>query len=129
MSHDIYLKYLEAIRHKVCAICIDRNLATGECGLPPWGKCAIERFYPEITEAVKSVLNSMNKGIIQRYNDGYYGNVDEYVTVLRKYVCVNCKNQLPDGTCILRDSAECGLNRYFPLIIEAIEEVEEMQEV
>ena len=37
---------------------------------------------------------------------------------------MNCKNQSPDGTCKLRNAADCGLDRYFELIIEAIEEVD-----
>jgi hypothetical protein len=42
---------------------------------------------------------------------------------LRKNVCSECRHQSSDGTCSLRRSLDCGLDRYFPLVIEAIEEV------
>jgi hypothetical protein len=47
--------------------------------------------------------------------------MEPYIDALRKNVCAHCKHQSPDGTCMFRSNIDCGLDRYFPLIVEAIE--------
>jgi hypothetical protein len=47
-----------------------------------------------------------------------------YEEELRKRVCFHCKNQTSDGRCSLRENVECTLDRYFPLIVEVIEETQ-----
>ncbi|MBM2841002.1 MAG: hypothetical protein HW412_1530 [Bacteroidetes bacterium] len=53
--------------------------------------------------------------------------MEPYIEALRKNVCADCLHQSPDGTCSFRSNVDCGLDRYFPLIVEAIEELHERQ--
>jgi len=97
-------KYLQEIRQRVCSKCIDRT-ASGLCTASTFEACAINRYLPEIIDIVLS---------------GPPAEYDEYVSRLRSKVCSACGRQSPDGRCDLRDDVECALDRYFPVIIEAI---------
>jgi hypothetical protein len=99
--------YLQAIRNKVCAHCIDAD-ERGNCRLHYDEICAVEEYLPNIITAVNRVKSD---------------RIDEYIVELRAVVCTECKNRREDGTCVVRDRLDCGLDRYFPLIVEAIEEV------
>jgi len=97
-------KYLQEIRQRVCSKCIDRT-ASGLCTASTFDACAINRFLPEIIDIVLAEP------------------VDDYATYvarLRSRVCSACERQSPDGRCDLRDDVECALDRYFPMVIEAI---------
>ena len=100
-------RYWEAVRRKVCEKCIDGDGA-GNCRLTPGRECALQNHFPEVMRAVLSVKSD---------------EVQPYVDALRLDVCAVCKQQAPDGTCTLRTQLDCGLDRYFPLVIEAIEAV------
>ena len=104
-----YKRYLRAVRNKVCAHCVDLA-EEGKCTLTGFNKCGVELYLPEIVTVVHSVESD---------------KLGDYIQLLRKKVCSNCKNQNADGTCKLRTEADCGLDRYFALIIEAIEEVDQ----
>jgi hypothetical protein len=99
--------YLQAIRKKVCTHCIDAD-ERGNCRMHYDEICAVEEYLPNIITAVNRVQSE---------------KIDDYVVELRTLVCSECRNQRPNGTCVVRDRLDCGLDRYFPLIIEAIEEV------
>ncbi len=103
-----YARYLQAIRQKVCAHCIERA-ETNECTLSGHNKCGVELYLPSIVALVQSIKTE---------------RLEDYVELLREKVCSGCKNKNPDGTCQLRSDADCGLDRYFALVIEAIEEVD-----
>lgn len=98
--------YLDAIRRHVCAVCQTPG-AHSFCGVSDAGTCAVERFLPQIVEVATSVSSD---------------KIDDYVSALRDTVCRVCR---PDGEqlCSVRDSHICGLDRYFVLILEAIEQV------
>ncbi len=98
--------YWEAVQQRVCAKCVDGD-RFGNCLLSGGETCGLKTYFPKIVEAVLSVQSGM---------------LDPYVATLRKNVCSGCRNQSSDGTCSLRRSLDCGLDRYFPLVIEAIEE-------
>lgn len=104
-----YEKYREAIHKKVCQHCIDRT-EEGICGLTGHDECGVEAHLPKIVRAVQSVQSD---------------SLQDYIDALRKIVCVDCKNKNSDGTCQLRSEADCGLDRYFELVVEAIEEVDQ----
>lgn len=106
-----YGDYEQAIYRRVCRHCIDLG-QDGKCTLPFDLKCGVQLYLPEIVAIVTTIHSE---------------NLDDYISGLRQRVCMNCKNQKPDGNCKLRDDADCGLNRYFELIVEAIEEVEELK--
>ena len=69
----------------------------------------IERFFPQILEVVR-----MN----------YSASMEPYEAALRQKVCSTCINQSSDGKCVVREDLECSLDRYFPLIVQAIEELD-----
>lgn len=105
MSHDE--RYLQEIRDKVCRKCIDRT-ASGLCVTSTYDSCAINRYLPELIDIVLTTPGD---------------DLDAYVAVLRERVCSTCGHQSADGHCDMRDDVECALDRYFPLIVEAIQEV------
>ncbi|MBI3999752.1 MAG: hypothetical protein HY351_03975 [Candidatus Omnitrophica bacterium] len=100
--------YRNAIRKKVCEHCIDLSEA-GHCTLTGDRQCGVELYLGKIIEVVHSIQSP---------------HLQDYVKVLRERVCTSCKNQNPDGTCRLRSEADCGLDRYFALVVETIEEVD-----
>jgi len=102
-------QYLEMIQQRVCAKCIDTD-EKGNCLLHDDEICAVEEFLPEIVQAIQRVQSD---------------KVEDYVLELRNLVCSQCKHQSEDGTCVVRNNLDCGLDRYFPLIIEAVEQVDE----
>jgi nucleotide-binding universal stress UspA family protein len=97
-------KYLQEIRQRVCSKCIDRT-ASGLCTASTFDACAINRYLPEIIDIVMT---------------GQADDYDATVDRLRSRVCSACEQQSPDGRCDMRDDVECALDRYFPLVIEAI---------
>ena len=103
-------QYLKAIHEKVCTVCTERT-AEGKCGLSEGTVCPIEVYLPSIVEVVHSVSSDM---------------MEKYVPNLREHVCGQCPNQGADGKCPLRSAVDCMLDRYFPLVVDAIEEVDEM---
>ena len=101
-------EYWEALRHKVCAKCLDSD-GTGACLIAPGRECAMKSHLPAIIDAVNSV---------------YSPSIEPYVEQLRKKVCASCTSQRPGGSCSLRDDTECALDRYYPLIVQVIEEAQ-----
>src|SRR3989338_1788285 len=101
--------YRRAIQKKVCEHCIDLA-ENGHCVLTGERQCGVELYLDKIVSIVHSVKSQ---------------NLQDYVRVLREQVCASCKNQNPDGSCRLRGEADCGLDRYFALVVEAIEEVDQ----
>lgn len=99
--------YEEAIRRHVCAHCIDLG-SHGVCHSPDPEGCAVFRYLSELV------------GIAKRLHEL---KVEPYLEAVRNRICMNCKNQNA-GKCRLRDTIDCGLDRYLPLVIDAIEGVE-----
>lgn len=102
-------RYRDAVYRRICLHCIDLGKG-GRCNLNPEQKCAVELYLPEIVKAVQSVKSP---------------RMEDYLAVLRERICSKCKNQAPNGTCGLRNAADCGLDRYFELMVEAVEEVDQ----
>ena len=100
--------YRKSIYEKVCKHCIDLG-KDGKCTLTDEMKCGVEMYLPEIVKVVQSVKSPY---------------ISDYIKKLRDLVCTHCANQNADGTCNFRLAADCGLDRYFLLIVEAIEEVD-----
>jgi len=96
-----------SIRQKVCRKCLDGD-GKGGCRLPIDDSCALDKFFPEIVQAVSNVQS-----------DSY----QDYVNTLRANICAQCEHQFPDGECKKRDTLECALDRYLPVVIEIIESV------
>ncbi|MBS4029763.1 MAG: hypothetical protein KGZ58_14155 [Ignavibacteriales bacterium] len=96
--------YLETIRTHICSKCINRT-SSGVCTPDIERDCALIQFLPEIVRIVNSTQSE---------------SYDDYVSALRDIVCAQCKES-PQGVCSLRDDVECAVDRYYPLVIEAIQ--------
>ncbi|MBI5216752.1 MAG: hypothetical protein HY960_13450 [Ignavibacteriae bacterium] len=99
--------YWQAVQQKICAKCIDGD-GTGNCRLNDREECALKSHFPQIVQTVLSIKSD---------------HVEPYVFALRNNVCATCIHQAPDGKCQVRSSVDCGLDRYYPLVVEAIEDV------
>lgn len=100
-------QYWDSIRQKVCRKCIDGD-GKGGCRMPIDESCGLEEFFPEIVRTVSSVRS-----------DSY----QDYVEALRANICAKCEHQFSNGICKKRDTLECALDRYLPVVIEVIESV------
>jgi hypothetical protein len=100
-------QYWDSIRQTVCRKCIDGD-GKGGCRLPIDESCGLDKFFPEILQTVSTVRS-----------DSY----QDYVEALRANVCANCEHQFSNGVCKKRDTLECALDRYLPVVIEVIESV------
>jgi len=94
-----------AVVQNVCAHCIDAD-ANGVCLLKSDEECGLRMHFPAIVRAIRS----------QRADD-----LQPYLNALRSEVCAHCKLQSSDGECERRSALDCGLDRYFALVVEAIE--------
>ncbi len=103
--------YWEAVRAKVCVKCIDGD-GHGTCRLTGAYACGLSVHFPRMVETVLSVESEA---------------MEPFIEALRNNVCTTCLHQSPDGTCSFRSNVDCGLDRYFPLIVETIEELHARQ--
>ena len=99
-------QYWESIRGSVCRKCIDGD-GTGNCRLPRGETCALITFFPEVV----SMAGRLDADTF-----------DEYLKAIRTNVCMQCENQSLEGTCAKRDAVECALDRYYPLVINVLED-------
>lgn len=100
--------YWEAVSTRVCVKCVDSD-GQGHCRLSADLDCGLKVHFPKIVETVLSVKSN---------------RIEPYIEALRANVCHTCIHQSPDGTCSLRKGADCGLDRYFPIIVESIEQLQ-----
>jgi hypothetical protein len=100
----------QALQERVCVKCLDGD-GQGACRIGRDGFCALKAYFPAIVEVVSSVHSS---------------SILPYEELLRLKVCSKCKNQSPEGKCVLRQYVDCALDRYFPLIVEVIEETQRL---
>lgn len=105
-------QYWDAVQRTVCRKCVDSD-AKGNCRLTGEEECGLRLHFPKIVDTVLSVEAD---------------TLDPYIEALRRNVCAYCRHQSPDGTCMFRGRADCGLDRYFPMIVEAVEEVRRARE-
>ncbi len=98
----------QALQDRVCVKCLDGN-GLGDCRIGQDGFCALKAYFPAIVDVVSSVYSS---------------SILPYEEQLRLRVCSRCKNQSSTGGCVLRRYVDCVLDRYFPLIVEVIEETQ-----
>jgi hypothetical protein len=101
-------EYWQALQARICSKCLDGD-GEGNCRIDDDGFCAMKAYFPKILEVVNSV---------------YSHSIVPYEEQLRKVVCGACKNQSKLGDCFAREQVECALDRYFPLIVEVIEDTQ-----
>ena len=104
---DRYQAYMDAIRRRVCALCLDQR-DDGSCHLAGGRLCAIEAQLPRVVEAVLAVRSA---------------RMDDYVDVVKARICGGCEAQDKQEHCALRERGECALWTYLPLLVDAIDEV------
>lgn len=110
---DRYRAYREAIRRRVCAICLD-GADDGSCALAGEAACAIDELLPRLVETILDVRS--------RHDDAYAAAVEARV-------CSHCSHRDGLGLCRLRSDGRCTLSVYLPLVVEAIGEVEKRHEI
>ena len=108
MRELILEDYWQAVSARVCVKCIDSD-RYGNCRLSNDQDCGLKVHFPKIVETVLSVKSD---------------RIEPYLEALRANVCHYCVHQSSDGTCSLRKALDCGLDRYFPMIVDAIEQVQ-----
>jgi hypothetical protein len=102
----------DAVRRRVCAMCDDRN-PEGSCRNPDAHGCALFRYLPELV----AVAQHMDKP-----------DVELYVRLVRENVQMQCHNPDPAAKCSFRDTLDCGLEHFLPLVFEAIMEEDALLE-
>ena len=105
---DKYKTYREAIRRRVCAVCLD-GADDGSCALASPTACAIDEHLPRLVEAILDVR--------RRHEDAYAAMVEARV-------CSHCTHRNDLGLCGLRRDGRCAVSIYLPLVVEAVDEVE-----
>lgn len=101
-------KYWQAVQQMVCRVCIDSAPSgNGICRVSEMSMCGVKEYFPKIVKIVLSIKSD---------------KMDDYIIALRENICKECR-ETPNGVCELRDSVECALDRYYPLIVQAIESV------
>ncbi len=105
--------YREAIRRRVCAVCLD-GADDGTCALAGPPACAIEEHLGRIVDAILDVRS--------RHDDAYAAAVEARV-------CTHCAQRDDLGLCRLRRDGRCTVSVYLPLVVEAIDEVERRHEI
>jgi hypothetical protein len=105
---DGYQPYREAIRRRVCAVCLD-GADDGSCRLSGLRVCAIEEHLPHVLAAIQDVRERRD---------------DTYASAIEARVCRHCAARDTHGACALREGGRCALDVYLPLVVEAIEGVD-----
>ena len=112
-GEDKYRPYRDAIRRRVCTICLDGK-DDGSCGLAVPPACAIEEHLPRLVDAILDVRDRRD---------------DAYASAVEARVCGHCSHRDNLGFCGLRRDGRCTVSVYLPLIVEAVEEVERRHEI
>jgi hypothetical protein len=112
-SPEMYRAYREAIRRRVCAVCLD-GADDGTCALAGPPACAIEEHLGRLVDAILDVRS--------RHDDAYAAAVEARV-------CAYCTQRDAIGLCRLRRDGRCTVSVYLPLVVEAVDEVERRHEI
>jgi hypothetical protein len=105
---DPYLTYREAVRRRVCAVCLDGTDASG-CGPERATRCPLEELLPRLVEAIRDVGRKRD---------------DAFAAAVEAHVCGRCEHRDGFGLCRLRRHGRCAVALYLPLVVEAVDEVD-----
>ncbi len=101
-------EFWQKLQAKICVKCLDGD-GLGNCRLGGDDFCAMKANLPVVLDLVRSVQSD---------------SIVPYEEQLRKRICAVCEMQLLENGCLLRKEVNCALDRYFPLIVEVIEETQ-----
>lgn len=104
---DTYRAFREAVRRRVCAICLD-GADDGSCGLTDLPSCALEEHLARVVEAILEVRAR---------------HEETYAAAIESKVCSHCSHRDALGLCRLRRDGRCAVSLFLPLIVEAVDEV------
>jgi hypothetical protein len=107
-EHDRYGLYREALRRRVCAICLD-GADDGRCALEPGTSCPVEEHAVTLVDLLLEMR--------LRHDT-------RFAAAVESRICASCPRSERDGRCRSRDDGRCALAVFLPLIVEAIDEVE-----
>jgi hypothetical protein len=108
-----YRRYRDAVRRRVCAVCLDGG-EDGTCRLSSGPGCAVEELLGALVAAVHDVRA---------------GRATAYATAVEARVCSQCRRaDVHGGVCRLRQDGRCAVVVYLPLLVEAIEQVDDGDE-
>lgn len=93
------------LRMLICPRCA-RYTSQHGCSLPSDRECAIFRSLPDIVDIVRGTHD---------------WRIDPYADTLRLRVCSACPHEDDHGTCPIRDTLDCALDAYLPMIVDEIE--------
>lgn len=93
----------ESIRISVCRRCIDGD-NSGACRLPEEEFCPLESYFPAVADVILGELGKPAVDIRRH---------------LHRRVCAQC-SMGSEKSCPKRDTLECALERYMPLVIEKV---------
>lgn len=105
---DPYSAYRDAVRRRVCAVCLDGAFDT-RCALAGPSRCALEELLPRLVDAIRDV---------RARND------DAFASAVEARVCGHCAHRDAFGLCQLRRDGRCAVALYLPLVVEAIDEAD-----
>jgi hypothetical protein len=101
---DRYRAYREAIRRRVCSVCLD-SADDSSCSLAGSRTCAIDEHLSRLVDTILEVRATHD---------------DAYAAAVETRVCSHCRERDSLGRCRLRRDGSCALAVYLPLIVEAI---------
>lgn len=103
-----YRTYRDAIRRRVCSVCLDGSDELG-CSLPETERCALEELLPSLVDAIRDVR--------LRHDDAFAAAVEARV-------CSRCTRRDAFGLCHPRRDGRCAVALYLPLVVAAVDEVD-----
>jgi hypothetical protein len=99
-------EYCDEVMARICRVCVDGD-GCGGCRLGRGEGCALREQFPAVLSGVRTVTST---------------SMEPYEAMLHLRICVQCSSQMTTGECPLRKDLACALDRYFPLVVCAIEE-------
>lgn len=107
-NKDPYHAYREAIRNRVCAVCLD-GTDDSRCALASTERCPLDELLKHVVDAIRDV---------QLRQD------DAFAAAVEARVCAHCTERDAFGLCRLRRDGRCAIAVYLPLLVEAVLEVD-----
>lgn len=108
---NAYRAYEDKVRAEVCSRCVDVGEDSKCHSKDPEG-CGIFRFLPELVDIAWNLRE---------------GKTEDYQRAVREAVCFHCANQDVRGNCAVRLCLDCALDRYLPLVMEALDLIRERE--
>ncbi len=104
---DSYRVHREALRRRVCAVCLD-GADDGRCSLTADQRCPIDEHLRPLVDTLRARSRHDTR----------------YAQAIEARVCSLCSHRDASGVCRMREDGRCALSVYLPLIAEAAEEAE-----